>query len=120
MQIPQYIVINGIDYKVVEENHMASGDGLFGQARFIKQEIAIDKELSLSRKFQVLLHEIIEVINMDCELKLEHNQITTLATQLYQVLKNNEIDFTEKEEDDGNEEKSGEKRAAKVDEKCAV
>jgi len=89
LQIPQCITINGVDYKIVEENHMASGEGLFGQARFIKQEIVIEKELTSQRKEMTLLHEIIEVINMDCELELKHNQITTLATQLYQVLKNN-------------------------------
>ena len=36
-----------------------------------------------------LLHEVVEVINEENELKMKHRVIQTLATQLFQVLKDN-------------------------------
>ena len=39
---------------------------------------------------KVLLHEIIEAINFDYELKLEHQKITILESTLYQVIIDNQ------------------------------
>ncbi len=46
-----------------------------------------------SQQESTLLHEIIEALDFNLELKLEYNQISQLKVGLYQVLKDNGIKF---------------------------
>jgi hypothetical protein len=45
-------------------------------------EMKVAKELPLSVKREAILHEIVEAINIMCELGLEHRQITALSEML--------------------------------------
>jgi len=55
--------------------------------------ILIDDTLEKQVKEETILHEIIEAINMNLELSLEHPQITALAHSLYQVWVDNDDVF---------------------------
>lgn len=52
-------------------------------------EIAIDPSYSESRKTSTIIHELIEAINHELEVGLEHKQITLLESGLFQILTSN-------------------------------
>jgi len=68
----------------IERNKLGDVDTKLSQIR-------ISDRLSRSRKNSVLLHEIIEWLNDDLVLEMNHNQISTLAETLYQVLADNSL-----------------------------
>jgi len=51
--------------------------------------IKLDNDLKLEVEQKTLLHEIIESINYQFELDLEHNKISTLETALFGIIKDN-------------------------------
>jgi len=57
-----------------------------------KQHIRLSDDLGEDMRDSTLLHEIIEALNYHLELKLEHNQITSLEAGLYQTLKDNNLE----------------------------
>ena len=58
-------------------------------------EIFIDKDCDKQVQNDTLIHEIIECLNMNLELDLQHSQITAISTGLYQVIKDNKKVFME-------------------------
>jgi hypothetical protein len=89
MQIANKVKIAGQVMKIVLDPHLASGEDRFGACNSMKGEIIIDSMQPIEHQESSLLHEIIEKINSDNELGLEHNQITLLGTQFHQVIKDN-------------------------------
>ena len=85
--IPKDIKIGGIKYKVIPVDPKISES--YGKVIFESASIHLDDTLTQDVSLSTLLHEIIEVINEENELKLEHRTIQTLGTQLYAVLKDN-------------------------------
>jgi len=86
--MPNDIKIGGVRYKIIPSDSNitdSSGKVVFGSA-----VIHLDETLQHDMALATLLHEVIEVINEENELKLKHRVIQTLATQLFQVLKDNE------------------------------
>ena len=55
----------------------------FGETDISTGEILINALHPPERQIKTLIHEIIEVINEDLELKLKHCQITQLETGIY-------------------------------------
>jgi hypothetical protein len=81
------IKISGVRYKIIPADSKvtdSSGKVVFGSA-----VIHLDETLCPDMASATLLHEVIEVINEENELKMKHRAIQTLATQLFQVLKDN-------------------------------
>ncbi len=62
-----------------------------GECGFEDLSITIDKNLAYTVKFTILLHEIVEAINEQYELCLEHHTVQTLGNSLTQVLLDNDI-----------------------------
>jgi hypothetical protein len=91
--IPNKVKIAGQIINVLFDNRLASGEDRYGVCNCIKGEITIDSTQPIEHQESTFIHEIIEKINADNELELEHNKITCLATQLHQVLKDNKISF---------------------------
>ena len=85
--MPDTIKIGGIHYKIIPEDSKISES--YGKVVFEYASIHLDDTLTNDMALATLLHEVIEVINEENELKLEHRAIQTLATQLFQVLKDN-------------------------------
>ncbi|MBZ4662781.1 MAG: hypothetical protein JG776_463 [Caloramator sp.] len=93
MKFPDKIKIGGIMLEVILDKHLASAEDKFGECDRMRGRIVIDETQPNDHKEVTLIHEIIEVINGEYELDLEHRQITSLASCLYQVFKDNKISF---------------------------
>lgn len=85
--MPDTIKIGGIHYKIIPADSKISES--YGKVVFESASIHLDETLTHDMALATLLHEVVEVINEENELKLEHRTIQTLATQLFQVLKDN-------------------------------
>ncbi len=97
MKIPDKVLIGGHEYPV----EVIDGDTRFlnsGELNTWTQEIRINTSDGHPEGAQAeaFLHEIIEAINHDNELKLEHRNISVLGTQLFAVIRNNKLDFVKK------------------------
>jgi len=68
-----------------------SGD--YGSLNPNTNTIRLNKNKTQSQIESTLLHEIIEALNINLELRLEHPQISALEAGLYQVIKDNQITF---------------------------
>ena len=89
------IKIFGKDYEFKKiKNFYIDGSKCWGGCR-LGVGIYLEKEAPKDLQESTLIHEIIEAINWELELNLEHNKITALESGLYQVLKDNKlIDFS--------------------------
>ncbi len=98
MKIPKKITIAGHEINVIFEQ----SEGRFPNAGDYcawNNVMHINMEgTTESVRGESFLHEIIEAINLDNELNLEHPKITTLASQLFAIIRNNKLDFRKKEE----------------------
>lgn len=94
MKIPKQIKIGSHYYKVLLKNISDKESSNYsGYCKPTDNIIVVNDTLPKSQQDSTLLHEIIEAINFAYELKLEHSQIMTLETSLYQVLHDNKLKF---------------------------
>lgn len=89
MIIPPTIKIAGVTYTVEPVSQLRADDNCSGRALFTKGIIQLDDSLCADIANATLLHEVIEVINTENELKMSHRMIQSLATQIYGVVKDN-------------------------------
>ena len=95
MKIPDKLKIGGhvVDVRVVASREMPTKLGQsMGQLNFIR----VWDGMPESQIASTLLHEIIEHFDALYELKLEHPKISTLTEALFQVLRDNDLDFRNK------------------------
>ena len=92
MKLLKEVKIGGHRYKVIfkdlDKNEASNN---CGYCRTTDNEIYINSSMSQEQQESTLLHEIIEAINFNYQLDLEHNKIQTLEATLYQVLKDNKL-----------------------------
>ena len=93
MQLPTTIRILGVPFEVALSTRILDR-GVDGESNTFRQEIAILDGAPPERQGALLLHEILEVIDTELELKLRHATICALAVALYQVLSDNPGLFT--------------------------
>lgn len=79
--------------RIVQDDCLASSDGRYASCDTMRGIIEIDANQPTDHKELSLLHEIIEAINRENELELEHNAIMVISNQLYQVIKDNKLHF---------------------------
>ncbi len=93
MKIPKTIKICGHRYKIKLLKDRIKEDGMENPASSFSRTntIWIDLNQAESRIETCLLHEIIEMLNYELELKLEHRTMSELESGLYQVLKDNKL-----------------------------
>lgn len=91
------IKIGGLNYSVKKVKDLARDHDALGRCCGNSASIEIDMEIGKNVTDKVLLHEIIEAINFEYELNLEHPKISILASTLYQVLIDNKGLFEEEE-----------------------
>jgi hypothetical protein len=94
MNIPNKIKIGGHSY-IVELTTTNNCDNCNGMTWLKLQKILIDKDLPQDRIESVLIHEVIEVIDNDFELKLPHRTIQVLEEMLYLFIIQNSNIFKE-------------------------
>ena len=56
-------------------------------------DIVICKDCDDDRAEEALMHEVIEVINEHCDLRLKHQTISTLSAVLYHTIVDNQLEF---------------------------
>jgi len=93
VKIPKTIKIGGHDISVSFDHKLVLMRGNSGESCAMENSIVIDPNAQPSQQEATLLHEIIENINSNYELKLEHTQISSLEATLYQVLHDNKLIF---------------------------
>lgn len=92
------IKIGAINYKVdYSRDDYCIGADLLGEIDYVNQTITIRSDIPEERKENVLIHEIVHGILFQCGSKDYNNEdvINPLANTLYQVLKENNLVFTE-------------------------
>ena len=94
MKIPKKLKIGSHVYTIEHVNlGLTDQNTDLGLCRATKNEITINSNpgIALSQQEATLFHEIIEAINYNYELELNHQQITTISEAFYQVLKDNKL-----------------------------
>ena len=91
MRIPDKIKVIGKNVKIKIKKKLGNVTTL-GQWTGTKKLIELKKDNSDDMN-EVFLHEIIECIDERCDLNLEHYVISTLSEVLFQVIKDNNLDF---------------------------
>ena len=97
MRIPRTLKIGGKKIKVKVTKSDCISDtlavGTWDGNRYI-MEIDRFSEAPEERADECFLHEIIEAINSMHEMKLAHWKINTMSEVLFQIIKDNKLDFT--------------------------
>lgn len=91
MKIPDKINICGQIISVVIDDKLLSHHSDIGQYHKIRNEITIDSNINQDTKESVFIHEIVEAICFMNDIELEHQTISTISNQLYQVLSDNNL-----------------------------
>jgi hypothetical protein len=99
MDFPKGVKIGGhlVRLKLVSSKEL-DGDRTAGTFDSARNLILIDKDMPESQQECILLHEIVEWIGSTLELGLEHRQVSALAESLFQVLRDNDLDFKQPKE----------------------
>jgi len=92
-KLPNNIKILGNTYKVIYQSVSKTGNDTFGGHGGMYRTIWINTTLSHQCQESTILHEIIEAINFHLNLELKHKTINQLEAALYQVLKDNKLEF---------------------------
>lgn len=83
------IKIGGLKYEIHEIKNLGRDRDCIGEHCGNEVIINLDDSLNKQMKYKVLLHEIIEAINYNCELGLVHTQITILESSIFDIMINN-------------------------------
>ena len=94
MKIPRSIKIGGKKIKVKLVDECDNAGEWDGNLYVISIENLADAPPE--RMEECLLHEIIEALNQLYELKLAHWKINIIGESLYQILKDNKLEFRKK------------------------
>lgn len=98
-KIPDKINILGKQFTISVRNREHDGIDKLASSRYSTQEIWIEKECHIQMQEECLIHEILEMLDIMCELNMEHDKISVLGTTLYQVLTENKLSFEYTEND---------------------
>lgn len=92
-EIPKSLKIGGINYEVKIANEWPDhdyDDGEIFNDRKVGNVIYIREDLSDEARMITLIHEILHA----CNSTMNHEFIDSLSEQIYQVLKDNKMNFT--------------------------
>ncbi len=96
MEIPDKVKIGGIEYEIVQ---LKPRDGKlvkvrnWGEINFLECKIYLNKEIDNQRKWKILFHEVLHVIEEDNELDSVESYIQTISCSIYAFLKDNKLNF---------------------------
>jgi len=99
MKIPSQLKILGRNYKVIEKEEKETTNDNMGTCWGKYSLIYINKCAEPQFKEATLLHEILEAVNQMQDIGLKHSQVKRLETSIYQVLKENDLDFRKRRRD---------------------
>lgn len=87
--IENKLKICGMDCEITKVENYARDYNFLGTFCGNDSIIKLDNALKLNIEQKTLLHEIIEAINYQFELDLEHNKISTIESALFWIIKDN-------------------------------
>ena len=94
MKIPDKIKIGGIEYKIefIDEikDDIHTSEYIV-RVLFREQKIKILNSYPIEKKFRVMLHEIIHVLDEDYKMEINEENLCRLEAGLYQVLNDNNL-----------------------------
>jgi hypothetical protein len=95
MKIPSKIKVLGktVTVKLVHPTEIDTTADWDSEWYTIRIKNLDDPKYPEEKKEEGFLHEIIEAINDLCDLNINHYPLTTLSECLYQVMKDNKINF---------------------------
>lgn len=92
--IPERVKVAGIEYEINEIKNMERDFEHLGQILYTRGIIKLDSDLSLDRKEQVFVHELLHGIFFEAGIEeQDEDMINRVAIVLYQVLKDNRFEF---------------------------
>jgi hypothetical protein len=89
MKIPKTIKILGHLYRIEYVKDLSRDRNLRGEVLYGKLLINLSPDIPTQLQEEALLHEVIHAISNEVALDLSENQVTSLSSVLYQVLKDN-------------------------------
>lgn len=95
MRIPDNVKIMGHEYKVTLCREPMLGRGTAGSCCANLLKIDLDTLVPESRQAEALLHEIIEALKYHLELNIGHPDLSALSEGLFNVFRNNRLDFSD-------------------------
>lgn len=100
MELPKELKIGGFQWTVEEQKDIANESSVFGSTHTQSQKIFIEPGLNIQKRDQTLLHEVMHAIWWQSGLerifddrKMEEKVVHAMAMGLYQVLKDNKLQF---------------------------
>lgn len=88
------INVCGVDYKIIEQEIVDNDPLTFGLTTYANSRISIKKRLSIDRKKQTLLHELVHAIAHEAGFDDQNEEfVDRFSRVLYQVLKENSLTF---------------------------
>lgn len=93
--IPDKVNVSGVNYNVEFVDRFVENHNLQGQVIYHKGLIQIDKNMSDDKKEQTFVHEMLHAcFNEAGYIEQDEDIINRVSIVLYQVLKDNKIDFS--------------------------
>ena len=96
MRIPKSIKVSGMTYKIRKVKTLYDGEhnGLMGQCNSVTKEIFIcttvnDLKVCGDEMYSTFIHEVLEAINHEYNMNLEHDKIEELERAIKQVMLDN-------------------------------
>lgn len=81
--------VQGIDYEVLLDPHIAQERDSFGEYRAGRCQIALSAQSSTQQANHSFVHEVLEALNYNLNLTMDHHTLTALGAGLYQALMDN-------------------------------
>lgn len=92
--IPDKIDVAGIIYEVEEKEGLVLETGNLGEVIYALTKIRIDSNCSHSKKEQIFIHEMLHAVFKESGYdEQDEDMINRVSITLYQVLKNNKLEF---------------------------
>lgn len=93
MIIPDKLKVGGHFYEVLKHFDRAKidGDNNLGTHSGTFLKIWLETNMSLSMQEDVFFHELVEAINFQYNIELNHHQVSLVSSAFYQVLTDNQM-----------------------------
>jgi len=91
MKIPNKIKILGKTYEVEFQPNYERDEDRHGSHCPNDQKIVIDSSIHREAQESTFIHELLEAIKFQLDIKLEHTDLCALESTIYQIVKDNDI-----------------------------
>lgn len=96
MKVPKTIKVFGHTFKIkYTTSEEQRGKGTYDSWYHV---ININSDIPENQQAEVLLHEILELLKCELDLRLPHNVLTAISTALFGCIRDNNLDFRNQNE----------------------